>query len=319
MAKARTERLLNLLFVLLNTKHPVTREQLRIRVPGYEGSSDDAFERMFERDKEALRDLNIPVETKPVDLFHDDVLGYRIDRDSWLMPEIEISKEERVFLTLAASAWNTALISNAALRGLDRLVPNDIGDVDTTGYVVGKGRDDLADLVSAITNQLSVSFTYQSVASSKPEVRIVDPWKLLLNSGHWYLIGFDQDRGEPRSFRLDRVLTKPIISNQTILEAPPADLDAQALVQSWQNAERDALSALIHVAPGSASELRLMATTIQNFDSHDELTIPYISDTLIAQAIARNCDVIKKVDPSNLSDAVSRLISGTLEAHLNGK
>ena len=100
MARARTERMLNLLFVLLNSKTPLTREQIRERVPGY-GDSNEAFERMFERDKAALRDLAIPVETKPVDLFHDDVLGYRIDRSSWLMPEISLTIEERTYLSSA--------------------------------------------------------------------------------------------------------------------------------------------------------------------------------------------------------------------------
>ena len=79
MARARTERMLNLLFVLLNSSVPLTREQIRERVPGYNGS-DEAVERMFESDKASLRDLAIPVETKPVDLFHDDVVGYRINR-----------------------------------------------------------------------------------------------------------------------------------------------------------------------------------------------------------------------------------------------
>ena len=131
MARARTERMLNLLFVLLNSTTPLTREQIRERVPGY-GDSNEAFERMFERDKAALRELAIPVETKPVDLVHDDVLGYRIDRSDWLMPEISISAQERTFLSLAASAWQSAQLGAAARQAVSSV---DAREQDTALFV----------------------------------------------------------------------------------------------------------------------------------------------------------------------------------------
>src|ERR1700748_2612208 len=58
MSKRKTERLLGLVVCLLSTKRYLTAEQVRAAVPGYP-EQDDLFKRMFERDKEALRDLGV--------------------------------------------------------------------------------------------------------------------------------------------------------------------------------------------------------------------------------------------------------------------
>lgn len=319
MAKARTERLLNLLFVLLNSKHPITREQLRIRVPGYEGSSDEAFERMFERDKEALRELNIPVLTQPVDLFHDDVVGYRIDRDTWLMPEIKFSKDERVLLSLAASAWNGALLSEAAIRGVARLAPDELELLPTVTHRLGYGREGLAQLLSAISNKVSVTFEYQAASSSEITQRAIDPWKVILHGGQWYLIGFDLNRGETRSFRLDRMVNLPVVTEQSIIEPAPSDLDAQAVVSKWQSRDaEDAELVTLEVLPGSAIELRLLASDIEILEESDRLRIPFLDEAKLVEAIARNCHLVSKVEPERISIKVAQVLADTLRVHLDG-
>lgn len=319
MAKARTERLLNLLFVLLNTKHPVTREQIRVRVPGYEGSSDDAFERMFERDKEGLRQLNIPVVTKPVDIYHDDVLGYLIEKDSWLMPEIKLSRDERVLLSLAASAWNNAQISSSARKGAERISPAEVTDLPNQNFQLGSGREAIAELLKAISNQVSVQFTYQNANSDESVTRNVDPWKVILNAGHWYLIGFDLDRGESRSYRLDRMVGNPISTNQEIMEIPPTDLDPRQIVESWRAQESfESKSVDIAVLPGKAIELQLIATEIVCNDDLDQLTIPYLSESELARTLVRNCHNIVRIDSDSISNEVKRLITASLAVNKVG-
>ena len=60
----RTERLLNLLFALMSSARPVPKHVLRDAIDAYrESPSDEAFERMFERDKDELRGMGVPVET----------------------------------------------------------------------------------------------------------------------------------------------------------------------------------------------------------------------------------------------------------------
>ena len=79
MVAAKTERLLNLVICLLYTRRPLTRAQIRTSVAAYAATtSDEAFERMFERDKEELRELGIPLVTEQIDTLFEDEPGYRI-------------------------------------------------------------------------------------------------------------------------------------------------------------------------------------------------------------------------------------------------
>ena len=61
------ERALNLLAFLLTASRPVTADEIRVPVAGYDQPNDEAFRRTFERDKELLRRLGIPLEMRPTD------------------------------------------------------------------------------------------------------------------------------------------------------------------------------------------------------------------------------------------------------------
>ena len=318
MARARTERMLNLLFVLLNSNVPLTREQIRERVPGY-GDSNEAFERMFERDKSALRELAIPVETKPVDLFHDDVLGYRIDRSDWLMPEISLTADERTYLSLAASAWQSAQLSAAAKQAASSVDAREIDASLSVPVSLAKGRRHISEILAAIANGKTVSFDYVGLTASELIRRTVDPWRALLHSGHWYLIGFDQDKGEVRTFRTDRIVGDLAETKHDILEPMPADFDLQAITSSWESSDHEATVATVLVRPGRAASLRVLAKSCDVGDEWDELKIPYHHESQLVGLIASACDVTRVVSPDSLHKSVSRVVSTTLSVHNNGK
>lgn len=318
MARARTERMLNLLFVLLNSRTPLTREQIRERVPGY-GDSNEAFERMFERDKAALRDLAIPVETKPVDMFHDDVLGYRIDRSDWLMPEISITAEERTYLALAASAWQNAQLSNAARQAVSSVDAREQGAEISVPVSLAKGRRHITEILAAIANGKTVVFDYVGLNQSEVVKRTIDPWRALLHSGHWYLIGFDQDKGEVRTFRTDRIVGDLVETRHDILESMHKDFDLSAITDTWEHSDKDATIATVLVRPGRAASLRVLATTCDIGDEWDELTIPYHHESQLIGLIASSCDVTRVKSPQSLHDSVTQIVTTTLSVHNFGK
>ena len=318
MARARTERMLNLLFVLLNSSVPLTREQIRERVPGYNGS-DEAVERMFERDKAALRDLAIPVETKPVDLFHDDVVGYRINRTEWLMPEITLSSQERTYLALAASAWQTAQQRTAAQQAVRRISAQELESSPVVPISLAKGRKHIPELLAAIAANHTVIFDYVGMADSTSIKRTVDPWRALLHSGHWYLVGFDQDKGETRIFRTDRIVGEISETKQSVLEPMPDDFDIAALVASWEVADNGKFTAKVNLKPNRGASLRLLATEIAVGPEWDTLTIPYFHDSQLVGLIASSCDVARVLEPKSLHEAVSRVVNTTLSVHNHGK
>ena len=318
MARARTERMLNLLFVLLNSRTPLTREQIRERVPGY-GDSNEAFERMFERDKAALRDLAIPVETKPVDMFHDDVLGYRIDRSDWLMPEISITTEERTYLALAASAWQNAQLSTAARQAVSSVDAREQGAEISVPVSLAKGRRHITEILAAIANGKTVVFDYVGLNQSEVVKRTIDPWRALLHSGHWYLIGFDQDKGEVRTFRTDRIVGDLVETRHDILESMPKDFDLSTITDTWEHSDKDATIATVLVRPGRAASLRVLATTCDIGDEWDELTIPYHHESQLIGLIASSCDATRVKSPQSLQDSVTRIVTTTLSVHNFGK
>jgi len=100
MSARKTERLLNLVICLLATRRYLSADQIRRTVAGYEDLGDEAFKRKFERDKEDLRDLGIPLETGSDSPF-DDEPGYRIRRDDYSLPDIEFEPAELAVLGVA--------------------------------------------------------------------------------------------------------------------------------------------------------------------------------------------------------------------------
>lgn len=119
----RLERLVNLVAALLDARRPLTREELRVRVGGY-AEEDDSFRRNFERDKELLRRMGMPVTLEPLDGDHPEgATGYRIPRDRYQLPDPGLADDELAALHLAASAVDVegAWGRNAATGALWKL------------------------------------------------------------------------------------------------------------------------------------------------------------------------------------------------------
>jgi len=274
---------------------------------------------MFERDKSALRELAIAVEITPVDLFHDDVLGYRIDRSDWLMPEISLTADERTYLSLAASAWQSAQLSAAAKQAASSVDAREIDASLSVPVSLAKGRRHISEILAAIANGKTVTFDYVGLSASELVRRTVDPWRAILHSGHWYLIGFDQDKGEVRTFRTDRIVGDLAETKHDILEPMPADFDLRAITSSWESSDNEATVATVLVRPGRAASLRVLAKSCVVGDEWDELKIPYHHESQLVGLIASACDVTRVVSPDSLHKSVSRVVSTTLSVHNNGK
>src|SRR5262249_42035387 len=106
VSRRKTERLLSLVVCLLSAGRYLTASQIREAVPGYPDSFE-AFKRMFERDKDELRELGIPLETG-TNSDADEEPGYRIWRQAYVLPEIRLEPDEAAVLGLAARVWRRA-------------------------------------------------------------------------------------------------------------------------------------------------------------------------------------------------------------------
>lgn len=309
MSDLKLERQLNLLFVLINANRPIEKNEIRLRVPGYLDKSELAFERMFARDKDDLRELGIPIETKFVDVLHEDQFGYFVNRDEWQLPEISFSPEERSLLNAASSAWHQSQIGMAVDTAVERLTErmqiDQIIQLD-----ISRQSSYLEIIFQAFGNGKCLEFTYFSRNKNTQELRLVAPWRVFLSEGRGYLIGFDQDKGEMRVFRLSRIVGSIALSDELSLEPIPENLSAAKIVENW--VEEDLIpEVILEIKKNKAGELRLQANETKFGEVSDQLIILKKDHDQIVKLISKNCGDIKIISPLTLRDDVNRVLTAS--------
>jgi proteasome accessory factor B len=214
MATSKVERLVNLVIALLSTRGYLTAEKIRSSVAGYSDSpSAEAFSRMFERDKNELRDLGIPLEVGRVSAL-DSTEGYRINRDAYALPPVELTPDEAAAVAVATQLWESPELITATQGALLKLRAAGV-DVDPAAAVAIaspagvpglRGSEDvLGVLLSAIESRQAVQFPHRSSRAEPYTTRAVEPWGVVTEKGRWYLVGHDRDRDDTRIFRLSRI------------------------------------------------------------------------------------------------------------------
>lgn len=221
----RLERLLNLTAALLNAGHPLTAADIAEQVPGYPDPGEKAtFRRAFERDKELLRDMGIPVEVLDVPGSDPPEAGYRIRREHYALRDPGLDPDE-----LAAIHLATAAVQMDGLPGTEAVwklggAPSRASDGVTLAALPAFPQ--LVPLFRAVAERAPVAFGYRG------EPRMVDPWRLSFARGRWYLDGWDHDRADERQFRLDRIDGEVAVGEGGSFERPDSTPGGPA--QPWQ-------------------------------------------------------------------------------------
>jgi proteasome accessory factor B len=192
-APSRVERVLNLLALLLDTRRALSREEIVAAVTGYP-SEVSANRRAFERDKEMLRGMGVPITVEP--LASDSLeVGYRVLAEEYYLPDLDLTGEETAALRVAVNAISLGSASGEGallkLGGLPGIADAPIASLPMV--------PNLATLFEAFRRRATVTFDYRG------ERRTIEPWGLTSKRGHWYVVGYDHARNATRSFRADRV------------------------------------------------------------------------------------------------------------------
>ena len=201
----RLERLINLVIALRETRRPMTAAEIRERVAGYGQPDQEAFRRMFERDKSDLRELGVPIDTVSLEPWEDRP-GYRIDPRRYNLPDVALAPDELAALALAVQATGLHDEGAAALLKLEVAAGEPIGGRRSGDPGLGLSLDapHREALVAAQVSRTVVRFDYRPI-SRKVATRTVDPHAMVHRRGRWYLVGRDHDRDERRAYRLDRI------------------------------------------------------------------------------------------------------------------
>lgn len=234
---AKLDRLLNLTAALLDTRVPLTADELRLRVPGYSSDSDEAFHRAFERDKDDLRELGIPIETVTVEHHEQPRAAYTIHPETYALPDPRFELDELAAIQLAAAAVQLEGLDDEPDEALRKLggtpasshAPETLGEVPTPAV--------LLDLFVAVLEHRPITFRYG------PDERRVHPYRLQFERGRWYVTGFDLERDAKRSFRLDRI-TDGVHSGDPGAFEPPDD-PAGVRLRPWELGDEEPAEALL--------------------------------------------------------------------------
>lgn len=226
MGMPAVERLVNLTIALLETRRPMTFEELRRRTGYYPQADPASARRMFERDKETLRSLGIPVETRQ-DFGMEDP-GYLIDRRTYELRGVDLDAEEVAALALAVDLVGGSELGALPLAKVAARAP-DPTPIDAPPTRVGLPVTDVDAFAPAIVERRVVRFSYRT-ADGRVGQRTVDPYGIVRRRRAWYLVGRDHDRDGLRGFRTDRMLDDLMVSDEAGTFDVPDGLDLGAVV-----------------------------------------------------------------------------------------
>ena len=309
---------MNLVIALLSTRTFLPAEKIRTSVAGYADSpSDEAFSRMFERDKNELRDLGIPLETGRVSKF-DPTEGYRINRDSYALPPVQLTADEAAAVAVATQLWQSPELVTATQGALLKLRAAGVDvDADDAGVAIAstatlpglRGSEEvLRILLSAIDSGRAVQFEHRPMRSAEYTTRNVEPWGIVTHRGRWYLVGHDRDRNDTRTFRLSRIDSgvRPVGPSGVV--SKPDGVNLREIVSRVVAEMPTGEQAKVWIAGGRATALRrqAVATAPRTLGGRagEEITVDLgMSDRLAREIASYGADAVA-LEPQSLRDEV---------------
>jgi len=212
------ERLTNLLALLLETRVPLTVDDIAFELAGQYPDTPVGRHAAFERDKAQLRAAGIPISTEVLAGDQAGKTGYRIERDQFELGDLGLADDERAALQMAVAAVRLgAGWAGPALIKLGGRADDDGGPLSALLPTL----DHLPTLFDAVSRRCVTTFEYHG------RTRDLEPWGLLARGGFWYLVGRDQGSGEQRTFRVDRITGGVKLGREDSFDRP-ADFDARS-------------------------------------------------------------------------------------------
>jgi len=309
MAPRKTERIVNLTIALLVAGRYLPKTRIRELVEGYHGLTDAAFERTFERDKDELRELGVPIEVGGYDPLFEDEAGYRILPSEFSLPPIELDAEEASVVGVAARVWQHASMAESTQSAMAKLraagVEPDPSALAALEPSVQATEAAFGPLWNAVLERVRVRFTYRDGS-----LRTLEPWGLTSRRGRWYVVGRDVDREATRMFKLSRIGDVPVaVSRPGAFEAPEG-LDLRTLAAKLDPQEPTA-EALLAVRAGKAPSLTRRGRRAEgtpdlawSADGREGWWVGYGSLPGMAEEVAGHGADVLVVEPVELREAV---------------
>lgn len=317
------DRLFHLILALMATSQGLTKDQILTTVRGYRedteaGMARESIERRFERDKDALRELGIPLEAliPPEEDGNNKSTLYRIPKGDYDLPEdVVFSSRDVALLNLAAAVWREGSLSRDAKTAQIKLASlGALVDETLLGFapILSTREPALATLREAIDKSIQVSFAYLKPGDASAATRTISPWALVNHEGRWHVMGHDSSSNQERTFLLRRIVSTvtPLASTPAI--PGPEGIADRALDELRELYEKNTASLQVKPGTDAASALRARAGT----QSRDELLVVHFTDTdVFAHELASWGSDVVVLDPPELRDQVIAHLEALVRAH----
>ena len=316
MSRRKTERLLSLVVCLLSARRYLTATQIRAAVPGYP-ESFEAFKRMFERDKDELRELGIPLETG-TNAAGDEESGYRISRQAYELPDIRLEPDEVAVLGLAARVWRRAELAGAAEGALLKLRAAGIDAEDLTqpGIEPRVQTPEAAfgPLWEAVRDRRPVAFTLGARAAAQRSAATSSHGAWSTGAGAGMSSGWTPTRQAERVFRLSRIDGAVTFTGPPGSVTVPPGTDVRAAVRDWDSDASAPRNCLLRVRSGAGYGLRRHALRVEPDDmpGWDRVELSYTDMGWWSEHVAWFGADVVVLEPTDLRDAVIGRLKGVL-------
>ena len=316
------DRLFHLILALMATGHGLTKDHILTTVRGYRedteaGMARESIERRFERDKDALRELGIPLEAviPPEDDGNNKNTLYRIPKGEYEIPDdVRFGPRDIALLNVAAAVWREGSLSKDAHNARLKMASFGVSiDEPLLGFapIVSTREPAMAPLRDAIERGFMVSFDYLKPGETEASHRVVSPFALVNHEGRWHLYAKEATGARAKTFLLRRIVsTATVLTDQA--EPSPQDPGAVALEELCNVWERQV--ATLRVTPGSDAHTALVATGATPSTS-DSLLVHYTDRDIFAEEIVSWGKEVQVVEPEDLKARVIALLQGLVKTH----
>jgi proteasome accessory factor B len=279
---------------------------------------------MFERDKDELREMGVPLETGSLQPWPDDEIGYRIDRNRYALPEVSFAPDEMAVLGLAARVWQQASVAQAASYALLKLKASGV-EPDESSLVgiepqVRATEPAFQPLWQALCARQPVTFPYRRSGSDNAAERHVEPWGIVSRHGRWYLVGHDRDRAATRVFRLSRITGAVLPDGDPGTVQVPDGTDIRKHVMTFEPEVPQGV-ATVRVRRGAGHGLRRRAVDVEPaepgdiVEGWDLLRVRFWDEESFAEELMQYGDRVVVVEPGPVRAAVVRRLRAVAAAH----
>jgi len=307
----KTERLINLTLALLATKRYLKKSEILANVFGYEGTQE-AQERMFERDKDDLRSLGIEIEVGDLDPFFEDEPGYKIPQKTYELNVPNLTGRELALISIAANIWNDSVLAPNAQSGIRKLqslgIPASLDFEFRMKFRFENPTLLLEQLARAIEQKSRITFDYDSSSLKK---RHLEPYRIVFWNGYWYLIGMDLDRSAVRLFKLSRFLGELALSKKKNEFEVPRDFE---VANHLPKADPEIVkSAKIRIRKDAAILLRNRGKLSSEEDDFGIYEIAFENQDSFLRELVWHGVNVQIVEPLELRSALIGLLDGVLK------